>query len=257
MRVSIVNCVSTAAEMMKFSDTSLFENAHHENFDYVIVKWLATPEVEAYLTELQGPIISRWPLCRVHVVEHKTDSSIGYVPNLRQMMNKGFDLGFLLNPYAGLVNTDCYFGPGWLKGLVDRVLPNRVINSFHITAANPPRSVLGILTENLGVPEPSTFNLSRFQYLYKQHYQEDLIVAPSEDHRQVTTMPYLLHQKYWASCGPWECTLKNGTPDVRFFSRIAEKGAEFALTHASIIYHHEAVERRRSRPAGSEDMKEE
>ena len=257
MRVSIVNCVSTAARMMRFSDESLLRNAGHGDFDYVVVKWLASPEVEEYLSELPRLAMERHPACRVIVTEHVTDPTVGYVPNLRAMMNRGFCGGFSINDYAGLVNTDCYFGPGWLRALVDRAKPKRVINSFHVTAAVPPRPVAAIMTENLGRPEPETFDCRRFAQICAEYKRENTIIAPADDYRQAASMPYLFHRDLWERCGPWELTTENGAPDVRFFNRAAATGAEFAFTHASVVYHHEAVERRGRRPAGAERMSEE
>lgn len=261
MRVSIVNCVSTAYQMMHFSDTSLFRHAGHMNFDYIVVKWLASREIEHYLEhQLPKVIQENSPIegVALHVVEHQTDPSVGYVPNLRAMMNEGFQRGFELNEYCGLVNTDCYFGPNWLRNLVKNAKPNRVINSFHITAATAPKPVAGILTENLGPPIARQFNARRFVRLYDTHYADDLVIAPEDDYRQCATMPYLFHRDYWKSCGPWELTVTDGQPpDMRFFTRIRDAGAEYAMTHGSIVYHHEAVERRGGRPLGAEDLPEE
>ena len=262
MRVSIVNCVSTAAKMMEFSDTSLLANSGHNKFDYVIVKWLATLEVDQYLAYLSSAVRLRYPGCRVHIVEHKTDLNVGYVPNLRAMMNDGFSAGFELNEYAGLVNTDCYFGRGWLRNLVKHVRPDYVVNSLHITAASAPNPVRGIITEDLGVPGVETFNKKRFEELYLAFYREDLIrsedTAGLNGYRECATMPYLFHRQYWESCGPWEleCTDKQ-SPDVRFFDRVNEAGAVFALSESSIVYHHEAVERKGKRPVGAEQLEEE
>lgn len=264
MRCSIVNCVSTAEKMMRFSDESLFRNAGHDDFDYIVVKWLASPGVEAYLEELPDIAAQYCPQCKVHVLTHETDESIGYVPNLRAMMNEGFTYGFVLNNYAGLVNTDVYFGPGWLAGLERYVEPSLVVNSLHITAV-PVRMMdyplLGIVNEDLGVPEPETFNLARFNELYQQ-YREDRIVRANElkrkgGYRNCATMPYLFHWSLWDQCGPWETTLNNDptrAPDRRFFDRMHDAGADFALSYASIIYHHEAVERKGKRPPGTEHM---
>jgi len=246
---------------MEFSDRSLFCNAGYDEFDYVVVKWKASPEVEEYLERLPEIAKRYCPDSSVCVVEHKTNSDVGYVPNLRAMMNDGFTVGFSINPYAGLVNTDCYFGPGWLANLVRYAKPFRVINSRHITAAVPPYPVRGIVTEDLGVPEPETFNVSRFYELCQALYHQRCVTAASiggeGGYRQVATMPYLFHRTYWRNCGPWELELTNGTPDVRFFDRIAAEGAQFALSESSIVYHHEAVERRGKRPEGTEGMAEE
>ena len=259
MRVSIVNCVSTAADLMKFSDQSLLRSAGHANFDYVVVKWLASPEVDEYLARLPAIVHSIQPvegIC-VHVVEHQTDPAVGYVPNLRAMMNLGFSEGFRLNAYCGLVNTDCYFGPGWLRNLERYATEDRVVNSLHITRATAPRPVRGIVTEDLGIPLVGSFRFQRFVTLYDTHYRDELYEAPADDYRQAATMPYLFHRKYWEACGPWELTTEKGTPDVRFFDRVAAAGAKFCLSLSSIVYHYEALERRGKRPAGAEDLPEE
>ncbi len=264
MRVSIVNCVSTAENMMRFSDMSLLSNSGHINFDYVIVKWLASRGVEKYLRDLPK-IIEDLPYpdaITVHILDYKTNNNIGFVPNLRAMMNMGFSCGFELNEYAGLVNTDCYFGPNWLGGLTKHASENVVINSLHITAATPPIPVRGILTENLGIPEPGTFNRWRFVQLYDKNYEDNVVYSdtliPDQGYRQCATMPYLFHRKYWELCGPWELECVDGqSPDVRFFDRVHAAGARFAMTDSSIVYHHEAVERRGKRPKGAEHLPEE
>lgn len=262
MRVSIVNCVSTAERMMRFSDESLFHNSGHEEFDYVVVKWLASPEVEEYLSELPVIAKDRCPRCYVHIVEHQTIESIGFVPNLRAMMNLGFEKGFQLNSYAGLVNTDCYFGNDWLYNLVKYARPDLVVNSLHITASTPPHPISGIITENLGIPEPETFRLQQFNALYEKHFQGRLLLASKlntpRGYRECATMPYLFHRNYWSKCGPWELTCVQGQPpDVRFFNRVSEAGADYGLSQGSIVYHHEAVERRGKRPKGAENLLEE
>lgn len=261
MRVSIVNCVSSAYRMMKFSDISLLKHSGHANFDYIVVKWLASDLIENYLKNELPKVIKEYSpiegIC-LHIVEHQTDESVGYVPNLRAMMNRGFECGFQLNEYCGLVNTDCYFGPNWLSNLVKHANPDRVINSFHITKGRAPKPVAGILTEDLGIPEQGIFKSHRFVSLYNQYYKDDLVIAPRDDYRQCATMPYLFHRKYWKSCGPWELECIGGQPpDVRFFNRISGAGAEYAMTHGSIVYHHEAAERRGKRPKGAEKMSNE
>lgn len=259
MRVSIVNCVSTARDMMAFSDRAMISHAGDVHWDYVVVKWLASPEVDDYLNRLPDIVRSLSPMegIEVHVIEHITDESVGYVPNLRAMMNKGFDYGFWLNEYCGLVNTDCYFGPDWLKHLKKWAAPHRVINSQHITKASAPKPVKGIITEDLGLPLDGEFKCHRFINLYDQLFADEMWIAPSNDHRQAATMPYLFHRDYWEECGPWELTLEKGTPDMRFFQRVSDAGAQFALAMGSVVYHAEAVERRGPRPIGAETLKEE
>ena len=269
MRVSITNCVSTAAKMMRFSDESLFANAGHHDLDYVVCKWLPSPEVNDYLAELQETAPKAHPGVKVHVVEHQTDPSIGYVPNLRAMIVESMEAGFALNDFCGLTNTDVYHGPKWLSGLVKYTDKQTIINSLHITAVPAPMMdwpLLGIVNENLGIPEPETFNLARFNELYRMYYRNVAVVpVKGNEHTHLTyrhaaTMPYLFHRKWWEECGPWGLTLNDDptrAPDRQFFDRCRDAGASFALSFASIIYHHEAVERRGVRPPGSEHLVEE
>jgi len=247
--------------MMRFSDRSLIAHCEHVNFDYIVVTWLPSSGVWAYLDVLPQIIRDLNPIegIELHVLQYLTRPDVGYVPNLRAMMNTGFDYGFQLNKYCGLVNTDCYFGPGWLRNLTKHATPNRVINSIHITAATPPKPVNGIVTADLGVPMEGSFDCHQFVQLYERCYQKDgLYIAPSDDYRQAATMPYLFHRRYWQRCGPWELEPVDGQPpDVRFFDRIAAEGAEFALSLDSIVYHAEAIERRGKRPPGAEELPEE
>lgn len=270
MRVSIVNCVSTAVEMMQFTDQALFANARHREWDYVIVKWLASPEVETYLDWLCKIIPQQYCGVKVHVVEHKTDSSVGYVPNLRAMINDGFNRGFSLNEYAGLTNTDLYAGEGWLRGLVKYAAPQRFITGLLLTPVKLDYPGRGFVDVNLGVPERETFHSSQFQKLRLQHCKDNLIYCQSlmgaGGYRQMCMIPYLFHRRWWRECGPWELSLNwNGhpfdklthvAPDMRFFGRMASAGCEFAMTDSCITYHHERVERGRRRPHGAEHLVE-
>ncbi len=163
----------------------------------------------------------------------------------------------MLNNFAGLVNTDCYFGPDWLQALVEHAHQDLVVNSLHITAATPPKPVRGIFTENLGPPIRGQFNSNRFYVLYRE-LRGDCLWLAQEDYRQAATMPYLFHRKWWEQCGPWELKCVAGqSPDVRFFDRVHDAGAKYALALGSVVYHHEAVERRGKRPVGAENLPEE
>lgn len=249
MRVSIFNCVSTALEMLKFSSDAILDNAGTEDFDYIIVHWLASPEVMDYLKDLRA---SR---PNVQLVEYQTNPAIPYVPNLRGMMNAGFDKGFELNEFCGLVNTDMYFGKDWLVNLVKYASPSTIVNSVHITPIRGPH----VVTANLGIPEYGKFNMTRFEELYWNLYKDKL---ETEDERggwrATNTMPYLIPREFWKKAGPWELRLGwPETPDRRFFQRCKDAGAMFTMSHGSIVYHHEAVERRGKRPAGAESMGEE
>lgn len=246
--MSICNCVSTALGMLKFSSESLIGNAGYDNFDYIVVVWLPSAEVLDYLGELEGKH-------GIRVVEHETNPKVGYVPNLRAMKNRGFDEGFRLNDYCGAVDTDMYFGKNWLKNLMKYLKEDEIVNSTHISRITGPN----IITTDLGLPELGRFDIDGFNKIYDEIY-EDRLEAEEErgGWRATNTLPYLIHRKYWERCGPWELTLAGGEPpDVRFFRRCHDAGARFTMSRSSIVYHHEAVERRGRRPKGAEHLREE
>ena len=249
-RVSIFNCVSTALEMLKFSSDSIINNAGYDNFDYIIVTWGPSSEVSIYIDELK----ERHDF--VHVIEYETNNGIPFVPNLRGMMNKGFDYGFSLNNYCGLVNTDQHFGKDWLINLVKYANNNDIVNSTHIT----PIKGQHVVTADLGIPEYGKFNLEQFDKLYDELYID---VLETEEERggwlATNTMPYLIPKRFWKEAGPWELLLgKDSSPDRRFFQRCKDAGAHFTMSRSSIVYHHEAVERRSGqRPDDAKNMEEE
>jgi hypothetical protein len=251
MRVSLVQCVSTAIEMLEFSTNSIIQNSGHDDFDYVVVTWLPSLEVSEYLESLQAKD------SRVKVVKYQTCNEVGYVPNLRNMMNTGFTKGFELNDYVGLVNTDMYFGLDWLINLVKHVAEDRIVSSLHFSRTRVPHHPQA----DLGETKEGLFDHEQFNKLYDQHFSDQLDQEdPSkiEDWRRLQTMPYLFHRKWWELCGPWELRKgKPDTPDVRFFRRCKSAGAEFCLSRSSIAYHMEAAERRGRRPVGAEQLPEE
>jgi hypothetical protein len=249
-RVSIFNCVSTAFEMLRFSTDAILINSGYDNFDYIVVTWGPTKEVSDYLIDLKTKHSN------VHIVEYKTNHAVPYVPNLRGMMNCGFDYGFKLNNYCGLVNTDMYFGKDWLLNLVKYANENDIVNSAHISPIRGPN----IDTADFGIPEYGKFNIVGFLEMYDRIFEDRLV---SEEERggwkATNTMPYLIPKKYWEIAGPWELIFRGGdTPDARFFGRCSRAGAHFTMSRSSIVYHHEAVERRSgSRPEDAKNMAQE
>jgi hypothetical protein len=241
-RVAIFNCVSTALGMLKFSSESLIQNAGTTEFDYYIVTWRPSDEVLQYTLFL----IDKYPHIVRHV-RHEEIPGIAYVPQLRAMMNTGFqaciDDGMTKHKWIGMVNTDMYFGKDWLINLTKHLKygTNIIVNSLHMTRTPHPQHI----TVDLGVTEAGKFKHDEFNKLYDQHYKEDFVEAEKDgDWRAINTMPYLFHKKYWRVAGPWE--LNQGspdTPDVRFFERCHAAGARFIKAHDSIVYHMEAAER--------------
>ncbi len=247
-RVSIFNCVSNALEMLKFSSEAIIKNAGTENFDYIIVHWRASDEVLSYIEDLK----SLYPDV-VSSVKYETNPSVGFVPNLRGMMNTGFEYSYTLNDYAGLVNTDMYFGKDWLINLIKFSTPDTIVNSIHIT---PNIQAPHVITADLGIPEEGLFDHKAFEDIYARCYEDKL---ESEDERggwlNTNTMPYLIHRKFWDLAGPWELTgIKGSTPDRRFFARCHDCGAKFTMSHSSIVYHYEAVERTTKKPEWADEM---
>jgi hypothetical protein len=251
-RVSIFNCVSHAYEMLRFSSDAIINNAGYNNFDYIVVTWGPTQEVEDYLSELQKVHNN------VHVVEYKTNPDVAYVPNLRGMMNRGFEEGFKLNDYCGLTNTDQYFGKDWLLNLVRYANEKDIVSSTHIS----PWGGINQEKSNFGVPEYSKFDMEGFNKMYAELY-DDVLQTQEErggPWQTCVTMPYLIPKKFWKLAGPWELTLegKKDSPDVRFFQRCSDAGAHFTMSRSSIVYHHDSVERKSGkRPEEAKNMREE
>jgi len=249
-RVSIFNCVSNAYEMLRFSSDAIIKNSGCNNYDYIVVTWGPSQEVVKFLDELK----ERYDF--VHIIKYKTNKSVAFVPNLRGMMNYGFNYGFKLNNYTGLVNTDQYFGKDWLINLVKYANNNDIVNSTHITPIQGPH----VVTADLGIPEYGKFDMLKFNVMYEDLYEDRLEVEEERGGWIATnTMPYLLPKRFWVEAGPWELLLsKNSSPDRRFFERCHNAGARFTMSKSSIVYHHEAVERHSGkRPDDAKNMSEE
>lgn len=249
-RVSIFNCVSTAYEMLRFSSESLIQNAGYGNYDYIVVTWGPTQEVKLYLDDLK----EKYEF--IHVISYETNHNVPYVPNLRGMMNLGFNYGFSLNDYCGLVNTDMYFGKDWLINLVKYANEDEIVNSTSISPVDWPSHI----NINLGIPEYGKFNLDEFNKLYEKLYEDRLETEEQRGGRKATnTMPYLIPKRFWDIAGPWELLISSvDSPDVKFFERCKKAGAHFTMSRSSIVYHHEAVERRSgNRPIDAKYMHEE
>ena len=250
-RVSIFNCVSTAYEMLRFSSDAIINNADYDNFDYIVVTWGATPEVVSYLDNLRSKHSF------VHVIDYKTNHSIPYVPNLRGMMNFGFNYGFSLNDYCGLTNTDQYFGKGWLLNLAKYVNTNDIVNSTLICPIPGDALVLA----DCGVPEYGKFDLDKFNTIYNETYRDELITQAHRggSWKTMCTMPYLIPKRFWKAAGPWELRVTGpDAPDVKFFERCSRAGARFTMSGSSIAYHHHAVERSSgNRPVEAKGMLDE
>lgn len=246
MRVSIVNFVSTALEMLKFSSEMLLQNAGTEDFDYLVVTWNPTNKVAQWI----------WQHEEIIPISYNTNMQYAYVPNLRLMFNRGFEAGYNWNDWVAIVNTDMAFGKDWLANLMRRASEQVIPNSLHLAPISGPN----IITADLGIPAPATFNMHKFWRLHDRYFA-DLVETEEDrgDWRACATLPYIVHKTWWEACGPWEPEHEPGEPppDRKFFERCHRAGAKFVLCHDSIVYHHEAVERRSGRrPIGVEDMPE-
>jgi len=244
MRVSVVNFCSTAIDMLKFSTEMLYNEAGTTDFDYIVVTWNPSDEVKAWLDA--RPEIKR--------SEYQTNNELKYVPNLRAMMNHGWDVGYEYNDYVAIVNTDVAFGHNWLVNLVKHAGEDVIPNSVHISPIDWP----SVINMNCGVPTKETFNYEKFWAAHKDIYVEGKIETEDErgGWRACASMPYVVHRKWWEGFGPWNPinVLGEHPPDQQFFERVHNGGAKYLMVFDSIVYHHEAVERQTSRPVGVEEM---
>jgi hypothetical protein len=266
MRVSVVNFCSTRVDMLRFSTEMLLRNAGTDDFDYVVTLWNPSEGVLNYVKELlihvpdQKLSSSFRDRTRIRVVFYQTNEELEYVPNLRAMMNAGWDEGYRWNDDVVIVNADMAFGRDWLKNLVRRAAPDLIPNSIHVTPVKSQNR--GVHTADFGVPTAETFQEAEFWKLHDEIVSDSVI---SEDDLprgwiECATMPYVVNRRWWKSFGPWsprhDTQRGSEPPDRQFFRRCHEGGARFLLCLDSICYHHEAVERRGTRPPGLETMKE-
>lgn len=245
MRVSVVNFCTAALDMLDFSTRMIVENAGTDDYDYLLVTFRPTPEVLAWVAE--------HPFVRHHSFDVPANWTNGYVPALRAMMNYGYDLGYALNDYVVLVNTDMAFGRKWLENLVLRATVDVIPNPLHIT----PVAFKWAVHANLGIPTDATFDMEGFWRLHGELCSEKTVSdRETGNWEKCSTFPYALHRGWWTRCGPWKLHHPDEgfAPDLAFLRRCHRAGAEFLLCHDSIVYHHEAVERNAVRPTGLERM---
>jgi len=237
MGVSVFNCVSNALDMLKFSSENLLGTAGHP-LDYIVVHWNSGHEVLCYLQYLQDQHAYPKSGSKIHLVPYTTDDTIGFVPNLRKMINHGFDEGFKLNDYCGLVNTDQAFAPGWLANMVPHLDPDKLIIARMVESGRMPSSHE---THDFGDTTHEAFKL------------EDFVRWAGDNGKSTTTaisrgigMPYFLHSRQWDRHGPWDCiasTEGTGAPDQRFFWSMRDAGVPWIRVENAITYHVGAVER--------------
>lgn len=247
MRVSVINFCSTALDLLDYSTSLLMQNAGTDDYDYIIVTWNPSPEVAEWIAA--RPYIQR--------IDYETDFTLDYVPNLRQMFNKGFDVGYDCNDYVCIVNSDCALGHNWLVNLMRRATEDIIPNSLHLS----PIEGTNIITVNLGIPTADKFDKIKFDEMCQSLSSNRIDTEESRGGWRATqTLPYIIHKKWWDHCGPWGTEFASGAegpPDHLFFKRCHDAGAKYVLCWDSICYHHEAVERRSGRrPLGCENMPE-
>lgn len=236
--ISIVNCVSEAHEMLEFSSDHIILNAGIDSFNYIIVKWRTNKDVESVLQKLRSRYLISHPNVNIIEIEYQEDKSVGYVPNLRQMMNVGFARGLELADYVGLTNTDQCFYKDWLINLQKHAEEDIVVTSTLIEGGETRHYFL-----NLGVPTYPSFNLEVFKNFCARICKDGFIDESQTSFMNLQSLPYLFSRKIWKQCGPWELTLANGTPDVNFFTRVHNAGFKFKKINDSIAYHLGGAER--------------
>jgi hypothetical protein len=222
-RVSVINCVSETLEMLRFSSEQLIENAGTDNFDYIIVCWNTTPEVDSYIKELEGRYKQSHPKLKIFRVDHKEIPNIGYVPNLRAMINEGFTKAFELNKYSGLVNTDQAFYKNWLINLAKHCNQKQMVSSVVVM----PKAILEHYQGNFGITEYGKFNLQKFDKFCNAILKKNKLKTEQglkgEEYLYLIGFPYLFPKEMWYKAGPWELTLDHGTPDVIFLKKLIDK----------------------------------
>ena len=248
MRVSVATCVSTAVDLLDSCVKSLTENAGTDDFDLVVVTWNASDAVLQWLSDRP------W----VHHDIYETNHAVGYVPNVRGLINKTFDAGFKLNDFTVRTDADVLYGKNWLAELVRWADGNLIVNPQHITPIRGPH----VITADLGKIGPD-FDHAGFSRMVEEHRRPGMLMT-EEDRGgwlNTATMPYVMHRKWWDVCGPWELTgIGKGVepPDRRFFTRCHDAGARFVMAMGSVVYHEEGAERKRKqRPDGTSEMPEE
>ena len=257
MRVSVVNFCSTALEMLKFSTKYAIENAGTDDFDYFVVTWNPTYEVKSWIEE--NPTILR--------STYHTNLNLSYVPNIRAMMNSGFDVGFDRNDYVVPINTDMMFGNNWLTNLTRVADENTIPSSVTVMPMSGPY----IHTADFGIPTFHTFDLDKWKQeearltnaydILESKNKTDHVLTPSDfdgNWKSCARFPYVIHRNWWSRFGPWSPEIPVGSLDSSdrlFFGRCANSGARLILSTNSLVYHYEAVERRSgNRPVGVEYM---
>ena len=252
MRFSVCTCVSTAVDLLDSCYNSLMENCGFFDpgleFDMSVVTWNASPDVIMWLMDRP----------QIYHEVYQTNPDVGYVPNLRGLINKTFDVGFMFNDYCVRTDADVLFGKNWLKELAMWANEDMIVSPQHVT----PIKGGHVITADLG-PIGDSFDYDGFVEIVEQVRRPGVLMT--EDERggwlKTLTMPYIMHRKWWDQCGPWELTgigKKVPPPDRRFFKRCHDAGAKYAMAMGSVVYHQEGAERKRPiRPAGAENMPEE
>jgi len=252
IRPAVVTCCSTRLDLLSACVTSMIGNESLQvglDWNLVVVTWVPSPEVEEWVRVRSDTLTH---------VRYETNSSVGYVPNLRGMINLGFETCYALSDWAVLVNTDVVFGPDWLRELVQLSGdPDVIVNAQHVTRIAGTHTIM----EDLGEPLPATFNQRAWDLLLRKYRRPGEYRTEEElgGWFAAATMPYVLHRKWWDRCGPWDLVIggHSEAPDRRFFQQCHEAGAKFVLSLGSVVYHYEALERKGARPPGTAHLPEE
>jgi hypothetical protein len=232
--------------MLRFSSEQLIENAGTDNFDYIIVCWNTTQEVDDYISQLSARYKDSHPRLKIVRVDHKTIEGIGYVPNLRAMMNEGFSKAFELDEYGGLVNTDQAFYKNWLINLAKHCGSGVMVNSLPVVRKSHSQF---FPQADFGITEYGLFDTDGFRKFCEKRIKPDETIVEEDlrgvnyDPVEMTGLPYLFPRMMWEKAGPWELNVLSGTPDVNFFRRAHNSGFKFMIALDSLSYHVEGAER--------------
>ena len=90
MKVSIFNICSEWLEGLKFSTEMALNNAGEKEFDYVLILWNPSREIEEYLSWLDAHLEfydEDLKGIKLHTFYYKTDDNLSFIENLRSCFN--------------------------------------------------------------------------------------------------------------------------------------------------------------------------
>ncbi len=231
MGVSVYNIVSEALDLLDFSTKYAIENSGMD-FTYILIVWNPSKEVmnwieeERYKQYLNG---SNSKGMGFSYYRYKTNSNLGFLPNLRSCFNLGFDKSFEYNEYACGINTDMMFYFDWLRNLYKYRKENHIINCREID----PRPTIHHEVQDFG-SIGYDFPVDKFYKYCTRLYKDELVSEEEWFGPRADSTPHLIHKSTWENVGPWTVNI---IADVDWFNRAKSSGIKNMKSKGSIVYH--------------------